>query len=185
MGLSWFKRWILVLGAMAGSIYLTYYAEIWGVRLPFEPDPFASLLLTAIIYLASLMVLLRPWVLSLKPRPVGVGRWAGEAARLTSYLERERPWLEPELGLNELAEALGSTEKRLSAVINDGLDTTFYGLLNRNRLAEFECLAHDPALRDRTVLDLAFEAGFNSKASFYRTFREAHNTTPSAYRDAL
>ena len=93
--------------------------------------------------------------------------------------------LESELGLADLAAALGSTENRLSSVINEGLDTSFYGLLNHYRLAEFERLARDPASRDRSVLDLAFDAGFNSKASFYRAFREAHSTTPSAYRNDL
>ena len=185
VGLHWLKPWLLGLGGMAGLSYLVYFVEISGVRLPFEPDSFASLILAGMIYLASLLVLLRPWVLSLKPRPVEATRWAREAARLTSYLERERPWLEPELGLSDLATALGSTENRLSAVINEGLDTSFYGLVNRYRLAELDRLVRDPAVRDRPVLDLAFEAGFNSKASFYRIFRQAYGTTPTAYRDAL
>jgi AraC-like DNA-binding protein len=74
---------------------------------------------------------------------------------------------------------------RPRAVLNEGLSTTFYALLSRHRLAEFERLARDPALRKRTVLELALQAGFNSKASFYRVFRQAHGTTPSAYRAAL
>ena len=39
--------------------------------------------------------------------------------------------------------------------------------------------------RHRSVLELAYEAGFNSKASFYRVFREAHGTTPTAFRKAV
>ena len=70
-------------------------------------------------------------------------------------------------------------------MINEGLGTTFYDLVSRYRLAHFERLAGDEALRDRTVLDLAFESGFNSKASFYRVFRRVHDTTPSAYRKGL
>ena len=58
------------------------------------------------------------------------------------------------------------TQNQLSAVINDGLDTTFYGLLSRYRLEEFRKLAGDPAQRQRSVLELAFAIGFNSKASF-------------------
>ena len=35
------------------------------------------------------------------------------------------------------------------------------------------------------VSNKAYEAGFNSKASFYRKFREAHSVTPTAFRDSL
>ena len=41
----------------------------------------------------------------------------------------------------------------------------------------------EPRMKQR--VDLAFESGFNSKASFYRVFRQAHDTTPSAYRKNL
>ena len=85
----------------------------------------------------------------------------------------------------DLAGTLGWSENRLSAVIGEGLGTTFYALLNRYRLGEFERLARDPELRHRSVLELAYEAGFNSKASFYRVFRESHGTTPTAFRKAI
>ncbi|MCH9650329.1 MAG: AraC family transcriptional regulator [Deltaproteobacteria bacterium] len=185
VSLEWFKRWIIGLGGLASLIYGSFFAEILGVDLPFESDQLGSLLLAVTIYLASLAIVLRPWLLSLKPRPAETDRWTGEATKLVAYLEQERPWLEPELGLADLAVAMGSTENHLSAVINEGLDTSFYGLLSRYRLAEFDRLARDHALSHRSVLDLAFQAGFNSKASFYRIFRKAHGMTPSAYRAAL
>ena len=185
VGLEWLKRWTLGLSAIPGVIYLTVFLERRGIDTGFESDQVASLALTGMIYLASLLVLLQPWVLTLRPRSRPAVRWASEAAELTSFLEGEQPWLRPELSLHELAGALGSTENRLSAVINEGLGLSFYGLISRYRLAEFERLARDPAFRERSVLDLAFEAGFNSKASFYRVFREAHGTTPAAYRASL
>ncbi len=185
VGLHWLKGCLLVLGVGAGLIYLANFVDFWVLDLPFEADPFGSLLLAAVIYLVALLMLLRPWVLSLKPRQVEPDRWQEDSDQLTVHLQQERPWLEPDLRLADLAEALGTTENRLSAVINEGLDTTFYGLLNRYRLAEFERLSRDPALRQRPVLDLAFDAGFNSKASFYRIFRETHGITPTAYRKAL
>ena len=47
--------------------------------------------------------------------------------------------------------------------------------------AEFERLARNAENRDRSVLELAYDAGFNSKASFYRLFRRTHGTTPTAF----
>ena len=182
---SWLKGCVLVLASGAGLIYLANFVDLWLLDLPFGADPLGSLMLAAMIYLASLLVLLRPWILSLKPRLPESERWAEESAQLSAHLERERPWLEPELRLADLADAMDTSENRLSAVINEGLETTFYGLLARYRLAEFERLSRDPTLRQRSVLDLAFEAGFNSKASFYRIFRESHGVTPTAFRKKL
>ncbi len=183
--LSWLRRWLLVLSAMAAAIYLTHFAGQFGLQLPIESDPLANLVLTVTVYLAALMVLQRPWVLALQPRPAADTRWVRECARLHAHLRQQRPWLRPDLRLTDLAGELGTTENRLSTAIHEGLGTTFYALVNRYRLAEFERLAREPGSRRRSVLDLAFEAGFNSKASFYRVFREAHGTTPRAFRDAL
>jgi AraC-like DNA-binding protein len=183
VGVEWLARWLLGGCAVVAVLYLAVFLEHQGVPLPFEPDQLGSLLLTGLIYFLSLMVLLRPWFLSLRPHPAATEPWSSDVAHLNAVLERRRPWLDPELGLRELAASTGFTESRLSALINEGLSTSFYGLLNRYRVAEFERLARDPALRDRTVLELALRSGFNSKASFYRKFRETHGTTPTAWRE--
>ncbi len=99
-------------------------------------------------------------------------------------LEADRPWLDPDLDLAQLAALMEWPENHLSRVINEDLGSNFYGLLARYRLAQFETLARDPDARDRSVLDLAMDAGFNSKASFYRAFRQRHGaTTPAAFRE--
>jgi AraC-like DNA-binding protein len=183
--LAWLRHGLLVLAGMAGLIYVNDFAGRFGLKQPIQADPFGSLVLAVMIYMVSLMVLQRPWILALRLRPVAANGWNGEVARLTALLERERPWRRPDLSLRDLGRALGSSDNRLSTVIQEGLGTSFYALVSRYRLAEFERLARDPGLRHRSVLDLAYEAGFNSKASFYRVFRESHGTTPTAFRRAI
>ena len=184
VGVEWLQYWLIGLSVVPAVIYVLDLLERSGFELGGAADRIGSLLLAAMIYLVSLLLLLRPWLLSLTPRPNEPTRWASEAARLTAYLERERPWLEPDLALGDLARAMATTENRLSALLSEGLGTTYYALLTRYRLQEFELLARNPAWRDRSVLDLAFEAGFNSKASFYRAFRRAHGVTPTQFREA-
>ena len=36
--------------------------------------------------------------------------------------------------------------------------------------------------RQRTVLDIAFDAGFSSKSGFYKAFRQQLDMTPSQFR---
>jgi AraC-like DNA-binding protein len=104
---------------------------------------------------------------------------------LTERLEKDRPWQDPELDLSQLAADMKWSENRLSQVINEDLGSSFYAVLAHYRLAEFERLAQDLDSKERSVLDLAMDAGFNSKASFYRAFRHRYGaTTPTAFRQS-
>jgi len=183
--LDWLRRWLLALAGLVVLIYLSAFTSLTGHRLLLPSDQLASLIVTVAIYALGLLVFQRPWILSVRPRPQAVERHAADVARLRAYLDSEAPYLDSALTLAGLATALDMTENRLSATINEGLGTGFQPLVNGYRLRRFEELAEDPALRHLAVLDLAFEAGFNSKATFYRVFREAHGTTPSAFLKRL
>lgn len=178
--MRWGRAWLFGMGAIAGFIYLAFFLGYFGVPVP-DSDDIGSLLLALMIYVLSFVVLLRPWILSMRPRQADLDRYAGEIRKLEQHLEREQSFLDSELTAGRLADELGFTENRLSAVLNDGMQTSFYDLVARYRLAEFERLARDPENRNRSVLDLAYAAGFNSKASFYRLFRRTHGTTPTAF----
>ena len=98
-----------------------------------------------------------------------------------SLIEAEA-YLDPEASL---AARLEVSESALSEALNAQMPGGFYALLNACRLDAFEALARRPDRRDRTVLELALEAGFNSKATFYRVLRARSGMTPRQYRDQL
>ena len=180
-GMQWLVRWYWGLGVVAAAIYAAFFLGHFGLPVP-DSDKIGSLILAVMIYLLSCMVLLRPWVLSVRPRKADQERYADDIGRLKAHLYQAQSFLDPELTLGQLAQDLGMSENHLSATINEGMQLTFGELIARYRLAEFERLATDPQKRDRSVLELAFASGFNSKASFYRLFRRAHGMTPSAFR---
>lgn len=99
-----------------------------------------------------------------------------------AFMAKEKPYLDPELDLNGLATLLAMSPHHLSQVINDGAQCNFYEFVNMYRLEEAKALLADPANDHLTVLGLAFEAGFNSKATFNRFFKKATQQTPSQYR---
>lgn len=185
VGLGWLRRWLYGLVVVAAGLHLAYFLTWGGLLRSVEIDHISSLVLSAMIYLVSWMVLVRPWVLSVRPRTEVDPDLATDAAALLARIEDEQLYTEPDLTLAVLATRLGTNEERLSSLLNSGLGTTFYGLLARLRLARFETLAADPDWRAASILDLAFEAGFASKASFYRTFGEGHDETPAAFRRRL
>lgn len=97
-------------------------------------------------------------------------------------------WRDPELSLDKLARLLGTNTSELSRVINEGLALNFNELINRLRVdavkAAIETRAKQAA-PPTALLDIAFEAGFSSKASFNRCFKLYAGYTPTAWRQHL
>lgn len=176
-------RLTVCLGSIPALIYVVSGIDHLGYAPDLNSDLVGSLLLVGVIFAVAWLLMFRPWVLSLKAEGVESRRYRKEARRLESYLTREKPWLEPELRSADIARRMAWSESYLSSVVKHGMQTTFNGLVNDYRLAEFERLARDAESGD--VLTLAFEAGFGSKAAFYRVFKAAHGTTPTQYRDSL
>jgi AraC-like DNA-binding protein len=102
--------------------------------------------------------------------------------RLEGLMAEEKPWLENDLTLSQLAERLGVTPHHLSQVLNERVGKTFFDFINEQRINEVQrCLA-DSAYRQQSVLDIALASGFNSKAAFNATFKRYTGMTPSEYR---
>lgn len=100
-------------------------------------------------------------------------RWA-QAIRVAGW------WREPGLTLAEAARRLGTNDGYLSRALNEGLGINFATLLNTLRVEAVQERLRAPGSGD--LLDIAFEAGFASKPSFNRAFREIAGMPPSEWR---
>ena len=108
-------------------------------------------------------------------------RQLGFMARdLQTYFERQQPWLDPELDLQQVAKACGYTRNQLSYLFNQVLGQSFYRYLNHARLRHV-LAAMDAAETSVKVDELAFSAGFNSISAFYSCFRQHTGQSPKAY----
>lgn len=103
--------------------------------------------------------------------------------RLETLMPNEKPYLEPELTLNELASRLQCPPHQLSQVINSKCGKTFYHYINSYRIQEFLELSALPENKKFTLLSLAYEAGFNSKTTFNKYFKLQTGKNPSEYLD--
>ena len=106
---------------------------------------------------------------------------AATLAALDALVAAERPHLDPDLTLGSLAAQLGVTDKVLSGALNAarGGYADFVGGL---RVDEARHRLRDPASAHLSVLAVGLDAGFASKSTFNRVFKERTGTTPSAYR---
>ena len=123
-------------------------------------------------------------------RPSGAGRvpvfselsLESQKQRVLAYLTEERPYLNPQLRLTDLANGLGLKTNEISEVINRGFKATFYDLVNSYRVEEAKRRLVDPKYGHMNILGIANDCGFNSKSAFNEAFRRFAGTTPSSFR---
>ena len=102
--------------------------------------------------------------------------------KIEEALERDKAYLRPELSSSELASKIGVSQSDLSYVINFCFRKNFRELINEYRIEEAKSKLLDPSLSHLSVLGIAYEAGFNSEASFYRIFKKATGKSPAVYQ---
>jgi len=101
--------------------------------------------------------------------------------QLAQFMEKEQPWLDAELTLSQLATKISLNTSQLSYLINSGFDKNFNDFVNNYRVEAVKQKMRDPALAHLSLLGVAFECGFNSKATFNRAFKKNTGASPSAY----
>jgi AraC-like DNA-binding protein len=102
--------------------------------------------------------------------------------RVALFMLDEKPYLNKDLTLTILAEQLGLPPTQLSQVLNEGFGENFYSFINRHRVEESKRLLIDPAFAHYSILGVAFEAGFNSKSTFNKSFSQVVGQSPSDYQ---
>jgi AraC-like DNA-binding protein len=102
-------------------------------------------------------------------------------AALRQAMEADKLYLDPELNLNKLVQHTGIEQKTISHVLNQHLGQSFNAFVNGYRIAEVKRRLRDPAVAHLTLTGIAFDCGFNSQATFQRTFKQATQMTPKAY----
>ena len=101
--------------------------------------------------------------------------------RLLQYMVSDRPYTDSNLTLVKLAGQLDISENKLSQVINTRSQNNFFEFVNRYRVELLIEKMKSGEHKSRTLLGLAFDSGFNSKASFNRSFKRITGLTPSDY----
>ncbi|MDN5212884.1 helix-turn-helix domain-containing protein [Fulvivirgaceae bacterium BMA12] len=100
---------------------------------------------------------------------------------LIDYMEKEKPFLQHKVTLQEVASALQIPTHHLSQVLNDKINQNFFDFINSYRIKTLKGKLNDPANKHLTILGIALDSGFNSKASFNRVFKKHTGHTPSEY----
>ncbi len=99
------------------------------------------------------------------------------------HMQEQQAYLDNQLTLSSLAEAIGVSTHHLSEVLNQQEGSNFYQFVNKFRI-EHICkqMKQDQSGK---ILDLAMNAGFSSKSTFNVVFKQFTGQTPTQYRKQL
>ena len=100
-------------------------------------------------------------------------------------MEGKRAFLNPNLKIGNLANELSLPTHYLSQYFNVSLNTNYYDYINSLRIAELKSRISDGQLDSLSLLGLAYDCGFNSKATLNRVFKKQTGQTPSGYIKSL
>jgi len=101
------------------------------------------------------------------------------ASKLKLLMKEKQLYKNPDLTLTSLSEALGVKSYLTTKCLNLIIEQKFNDFINTYRIKELKTLLKDPKNNNYTLLSLAFEAGFNSKASFNRAVKKLTGKSPS------
>ena len=119
------------------------------------------------------------------PPAVGIktgNRFPGLKQKLLHLMETSKPYLKADLKISELAESLSVPYHQLSQLINEEFLVNFYDFINKYRVEDAKKLLIEDN-RNYKILAIAYEVGFNSKATFNRVFKKFTGLTPSEFKE--
>ena len=102
--------------------------------------------------------------------------------KLTHLMEEEQLFKDPLLKIETLSEKLRTPGYIISQVLRFGLQTNFNKFVSLYRVRYVTEKLQEVDRSNDSILDIALEAGFNSKSSFNQTFKKMTNQTPSQFR---
>ncbi|HEY0041889.1 MAG TPA: helix-turn-helix domain-containing protein [Flavisolibacter sp.] len=93
----------------------------------------------------------------------------------------EKAYANPELTLTDLAKTLQTNNSFLSRVINSGFGQNFNDFINYYRVEEVKQKLTSAVAEQVTIMSIAYDAGFNSKATFNRAFKKFTGKNPKDF----
>jgi len=101
---------------------------------------------------------------------------------LRQIMEQNKSYLKPNLNLNDFAKELRIAPSQLSKILNNEFNQNFNEFVNQFRIHEVVKKLKQEAYSHYSILGIALECGFNSKATFNRVFKIQMGMSPSEYR---
>ena len=105
--------------------------------------------------------------------------------KIEVLLKEKKIFTEPKLSVDFLANELEVNSNKLSNCIKQFSDKNFNDYINEFRIELAKDLLINENYKNYTITSIGLESGFNSKSSFYHTFKKHTGLTPSEYQKSV
>ncbi|PWL39636.1 hypothetical protein DKG77_02050 [Flagellimonas aquimarina] len=190
--LQWVKKTIMVIAAsfVLISIFLFISSGVSGKEFFHQWDEYRSavlLLYSFMLYWLSVRGYQQAQTIKIiKPTDMPIGLPDTESSKIIDQLHctmvNEKLFRSPELSLTGLSKSVSVSERTISEVLNGTLNKNFYQFVNEYRVKDVQEKLKNPKNSNIKILSLAFDAGFNSKATFNRLFKAYTGLTPKEFK---
>jgi AraC-like DNA-binding protein len=101
--------------------------------------------------------------------------------KILQLLQTQTIYEDPELSLTQLAKQLKTNPTIISKVINQGFQLNFNDFINNYRVEAVKGKLKSGEQKTQTLLGIAYDCGFNSKATFNRAFKKVTGDSPKEW----
>lgn len=101
--------------------------------------------------------------------------------QLYKEVEQKQLYLNPNVSLKEVAQAINQKEKIVSQHINHFYNNNFYSFINSFRVSYFKMLIAEDKNAEISIDGLIEMCGFKSKSTFYSHFKRIEGCTPTQF----
>ena len=105
----------------------------------------------------------------------------GWKVKIEVLLKNERAYEDAALSLTQVAKKLKTNPSIISKVINQGYQHNFNDFVNNYRIEAVKEKLKAGEQKTQTLLGIAYDCGFNSKATFNRAFKKATGISPKEW----
>jgi AraC-like DNA-binding protein len=106
-------------------------------------------------------------------------------SKIENLIQEGKLYQNPELTLTDLAKKLETNASVISKTINQGFQMNFNDCINNYRIEAVKNSFANGEHKKSTLLGIAYDCGFNSKATFNRAFKKNTGKTPKEFIDTL
>ena len=185
---SWLLQ-IVVLFCLFTLSFASYYVMVWSQVLRVEYDYMVSFAMSLVIYYIGYFGYQRsnifaPAKTKEKYQRSSLTEYALEILyqKVTAHLKSSKSYLQNDLKLADLAREIGVSSHQLSQIINQKSKANFHDFINKFRIEDAKTLMKDPDFRSAKIIHIAYDCGFNNKASFNTAFKKFTGVSPSQYK---
>jgi AraC-like DNA-binding protein len=154
------------------SLYINGFTYIWG-----------ALIFTFTFYYLAIRAFINKDNIVPKPKSAPIPNGSALLKDLDQIMQKEKLYINPKFKLEDLAQFAKMSKHDLSKLLNEEYEYGFNYYVNSFRIKEAKSLIQKR--EDLSLEGIGYESGFNSKSSFFATFKKMVNCTPSQFKKQL